>query len=430
MKKSFLFLLTLFALFSCSSDDNNGGNENPSIQVEQIAATIDKASKYVDEYLAFVSSQNDLSQEDIDAISESMELIESSVGQSMNKIIIKYPSIDVDGKLIMVSGCIFYNSEATSFNEIVLFTHQTAFGDESVPSGGVMSMLEPSVLTKNKNAIVFASDYIGFNATRDKVHPYMNQELCARNEIDMLKAGMVFLMQNPSLPQLVTPAQGLKTYIVGYSQGGSVALATHRALEAEPQLAADINFKGSYCGAGPFNLETTFELFKEQSELTLPAVLPYVLMGMYESYKSEFNGIDRNDYLSEQAIKCDVFSFLNSKSNMQNIFSLFKKNNLTSVNTIMSEEARNENSVLWQTLVKCMRKQNLIDGSWSPKHKVLLYHSKNDDIVSYQNSVQAHNLWKDNNNCELKTAIARVGHIAGYATFIVTLSNGAYRVDQ
>jgi hypothetical protein len=43
-----------------------------------------------------------------------------------------------------------------------------------------------------------------------------------------------------------------KSVCIGYSQGGSVALATHRFIE-ENGLADELHFAGSVCGDGPYD---------------------------------------------------------------------------------------------------------------------------------------------------------------------------------
>lgn len=431
MKNLFLALFAIFALFSCSKDNENENKDIPAINVQLVSEQEVNAVSSINDFLGSVTSSNDLSQEEIDAISSSLDVIEEDASRSsMAKIVIKYPSVDAQGNPITLSGCIYYNKRAESFSEILLYTHQTAFSNNDVPSGNAATNLEPNVLTVSRSTIVFASDYVGFNASGDKVHPYMNQSLAARNEIDMLKAGMVFMMQDKNRPQIKSVKDGLKTYVVGYSQGGAVALATHRAIEADAELCSDINFCGSYCGAGPYDLETTFEMFKTQDEMSLPAVLPYVLVGMYESYPENFSGINLNDYLSDEAVKNDMLSFVKSKSAMENALSWYTDRGLTSVTSIMSKEALDENSTLWKTLTKCMRDQSLIDGSWTPKHNTVLYHSTGDDIVSYENSKKAYDLWKGTNKCKLVTPTASSGHIASYVTYILAISNGGYRVDK
>lgn len=434
MKKNYLLLFSLFLFLSCSKEDDSNGDDPNVTNVEMLSTTNEDIDKQLIEFIEQALSDSTLSDDDADVVVDALGGLvmysgdASAIGANTVKITLRYPSVDAAGKPITVSGCIYYNKNATAFNEVVLLTHQTAFNDNQVPSGSGVMVMEPGILTKNTGTVVFASDYIGFNASADRMHPYMNQELAARNEIDMLKAGMEYLKNNPDLPQLKSAAEGLKTYITGYSQGGAVALATHRAIEADNTLCNEMNFKGSYCAAGPHDLETTFEFFKTQKKMTLPIVLPYVLVGMYESYPDDFKGIDLNDYLSDEAKKCDVIGYIrgNDKSD---VLSWLQDRGLDTVDKIMSKEALDENSNLWQTLLKCMRRQNLIDGSWTPKHKVVLYHSSGDDIVSYQNSVKARNLWK-NIGCTLNTPILRSGHIATYATYILSLSEGKYRVEK
>lgn len=429
MRRKILFVLSLLAFISCSEYEETRDSGDNATVISEVEIPKGKSATSLDDFVELSSSVDDLSQTDADAINNSIEIIRRTYLANIVKITIKYPSIDASGKPIMLSGCIFYNKKAKSFNEIVLYAHQTTFDDSDVPSGWGYGTIEPNVLSQNTETIIFASDYVGFGITKDKIHPYMNQDLAARNQIDMLKAGLTFMKSSNDKPHIISAAEGLKTYIVGYSQGGAVALATHRALEADKTLCQDVNFKGSYCGAGPFDLETTYDLFKSQKIMILPALLPYVLMGMYESYPDYFRGIDINDYLSDKAIRSNAIGYLERKPMTQDVMVWFPLQEMFNLESVMSEEAMDESSALWQTFAHCMQKQNLIDGSWTPKHKVVLYHSSGDDIVSYENSVKAYHLWKESGNCFITGPKLKLGHVAAYATYMLTIVDGKYRVD-
>jgi hypothetical protein len=73
--------------------------------------------------------------------------------------------------------------------------------------------------------IVVASNYAGYDTSTLPYHPYLNGDQQSKDMIDALSAARIAL---PS----VNSAASEKLFVTGYSQGGYVAMATHRALQA------------------------------------------------------------------------------------------------------------------------------------------------------------------------------------------------------
>lgn len=75
--------------------------------------------------------------------------------------------------------------------------------------------------------IVVAPNYAGYDSSSLAYHPYLNTDQQPKDMMDALVAAKT------ALPTLATaPTASNKLFITGYSQGGTVAMATHRALEA------------------------------------------------------------------------------------------------------------------------------------------------------------------------------------------------------
>ncbi|WP_027477269.1 alpha/beta hydrolase family protein [Curvibacter gracilis] len=73
--------------------------------------------------------------------------------------------------------------------------------------------------------IVVAPNYAGYDASKLSYHPYLNADQESKDMIDALTAART------ALPNVGGSDSG-KLFITGYSQGGHVAMATHRALQA------------------------------------------------------------------------------------------------------------------------------------------------------------------------------------------------------
>lgn len=321
---------------------------------------------------------------DID-VKEVSEFISKKNGYK--KIVINYPSVDAQGKTVILSGAIYMSRKSNTFDNLLLYCHQTSMGNDEVPSGTATFCLETGMVRTMKNSVCFASDYLGFGASAQYSHPYMNNTLAARNELDMMKAGIKYLQDSGYTIKSVD--EGLETYVFGYSQGGSVALAVHKALEEDKKLCKDLNFCGSLCGAGPYSLRITFQKFLDDGTMALPLVLPYVLYGMYLSYPEYFSGIDIYDFMTQKCKDEGIIEYFNSKPEMGDAMKWVSKKIGSNIDDIMSEEALNLDSKIMKALYKALDKQNLLDGSWTPEHPIVLYHSENDNIVSYQNTAEA-----------------------------------------
>lgn len=93
--------------------------------------------------------------------------------------------------------------------------------------------------------IVVAPNYAGYDTSTLSYHPYLNADQQSKDMIDALAAARAAL---PTLPG-ATVAENGKLFIAGYSQGGYVAMATHRALQD-----AGIDVTASAPMSGPYAL--------------------------------------------------------------------------------------------------------------------------------------------------------------------------------
>jgi hypothetical protein len=94
--------------------------------------------------------------------------------------------------------------------------------------------------------IVVAPNYAGYDISTLGYHPYLNAEQQSGEMIDILTAARAGL---PKTLSAATSDSG-KLFVTGYSQGGHVAMATQRALQA-----ADASPTGVAGMSGPYALE-------------------------------------------------------------------------------------------------------------------------------------------------------------------------------
>jgi hypothetical protein len=93
--------------------------------------------------------------------------------------------------------------------------------------------------------VVVASDYLGYAQSTYPIQPYLHAESSARVTIDALRAARALLAS------LRVPHSG-RIVLAGYSQGGHVALATHRAIERDRPAGVAVDATGAM--SGPYDL--------------------------------------------------------------------------------------------------------------------------------------------------------------------------------
>jgi acetyl esterase/lipase len=94
--------------------------------------------------------------------------------------------------------------------------------------------------------VVVAPNYAGYDTSTLPYHPFLNGDQQSKDMIDALTAGRAAL---PHVSGAVT-SDGGKLFITGYSQGGYVAMATHKALQA-----AGMPVTAAAPMSGPYALE-------------------------------------------------------------------------------------------------------------------------------------------------------------------------------
>ena len=251
-----------------------------------------------------------------------------------------YPSVDADGNKVTLSSLMAVPKGATAVpKNLVIGCHVTITSNYECPteynkSGGWLSwMTDVGMLidytrhdgVRNPRCLVIMPDYEGYGVSKDRAHPYLYQELTARQVVDGVRAGLELFKQNSSFIEF---ADNWKSVCIGYSQGGSVALATHRFIE-ENGLADELHFAGSVCGDGPYDpvahlgyyMNDNGETYDggdnrtehETATVSMPIVMPLILKGM----------CDRNpfmrqhtvsEYLSQKFLRTGVIDFINAKS--------------------------------------------------------------------------------------------------------------------
>ena len=137
-------------------------------------------------------------------------------------------------------------ANCTGDRPIVLYAHGTTtdrdFNMADLQNAETISL---AALFASQGYIVVAPNYAGYDTSTLSYHPYLIADQQSKDMIDALTAARTAL----PLASLTTVKDNGRLFITGYSQGGYVAMATHRAMQA-----AGMNVTASAPMSGPYAL--------------------------------------------------------------------------------------------------------------------------------------------------------------------------------
>src|SRR5450631_2750424 len=147
------------------------------------------------------------------------------------------------GALMVPTGL---GANCTGARPIVLYAHGTtttrAFNMANMQNAETLFL---AALFASQGYIVVAPNYAGYDTSTLPYHPYLIADQESKDMIDALTAARTAL---PFASATLTKDGG-QLFITGYSQGGYVAMATHRAMQA-----AGMNVTASAPMSGPYSL--------------------------------------------------------------------------------------------------------------------------------------------------------------------------------
>lgn len=341
-------------------------------------------------------------------------------------VTLRYRSVDVDGHTIWLSGRFYYPIDIFGNlkvpDHIVLSSHHTACKNAKVPSQSLG--LEAAIAAND--AFVVVPDYLGYGSTVDQPHPYCIPDITARNVLDMVGAAWNYMSDNG----LLRPER-LPMYNIGYSQGGAAALAVLKYTQEHPEYAR-YRFDNTYCGGGPYSMETMFHEFVDSDICGYPLSVPLILIGL----KSAFPDIvteDYDAYLSQDMIDMAIISKVQSKNMDNNVLNaeIYRRLSVPDgmavpTSKLLSEAARTPGNLLYEQLVTAMKKCEISSG-WKPRSYVHFLHAVSDEFVSYTNF----ELVKSNLSCSytsfesLNNGLLK-GHRLNGALYYARVMSGEY----
>ena len=374
-----------------------------------------------------------------------------------------YPSIDKHGNKVILSSLMAFPyftesnwNDGYRFNNIVIGCHCTITSNKECPSMYTASGAFDSDVNMmqyyaswGKGArkakddpayynVLIMPDYEGYGVSKDRPHPYLYQELTARQVIDGVRYGLALFKQgrftgksesvSPQWAQSSDAFRYGKFFSIGVSQGGSVAMAVQRFIE-QNNLTEEFPFKGSICADGPYDPVATLKYYMKEDtgsghkagELTMPVAIALIIKGMLDTNPLMMK-YKPTDFFSQLFLDTGILTMIadkqypslekttdDVKDHLENLARYDKyKNLLTSDGRAnleyvltprgwdyMTKLAKGEELPDYEEmndLISALESNNLTKG-WIPQHPICLFHSMRDTVVPYPNCVNARDVF-------------------------------------
>lgn len=311
------------------------------------------------------------------------ELLKWGNQNKIIEIVGTYPSIDVDGNPITLSGKVMLPKKGVP-KRMILVSHYTVCSNAEAPSN--CFSLE-GMLVKDGYGLIIP-DYIGYGVTAREVHPYLVMDLTARNVLDM------YLAVRPWLEAVERIPDDPNLDLMGYSQGGATTMAVQHLIETEYWDTEDMDYVSLhrvFAGGGPYDVKATYERFVNTDTAGYPVAVPLVLQGMIKGNKLDIRFSDMmKPFLCEH-----MDEWINSKR-----FTSAQINQLIGTKVtheLLTDEAMEQKSERVAELYKAMTVNSIVSQNWEPEAAVYIMHSIDDETVPYTNAVRAKSKWRNAN---------------------------------
>ncbi len=226
-----------------------------------------------------------------------------------------YVSTTADGQPVWLSGRMAWPKDGEARN-IVVGCHVTVTDNASCPSENGSFMTDCGITSAvfAPSSLVVFPDYEGLGCTSGRTNPYLCYEVLARQVVDgVVAARDEFVNRHKGNLRDV-----YKTVVVGYSQGGAVAMAVQKYLEngftGGSPMATDLHFSGSVCGDGPYDPMSTMKKYFSDNRMFMPVVAPLIINGMCKSHPMLVGKYCVSDYLYADYLNSGIMGWLDGKA--------------------------------------------------------------------------------------------------------------------
>jgi pimeloyl-ACP methyl ester carboxylesterase len=293
---------------------------------------------------------------------------------------VKYQTIDAHDNLVQASGLLVIPNSSTA-KPLLTFAHGTMLNSNNVPSKAG-SGREAGLLFATEGYVTVLPDFLGLGSS-EGLHPFIHAETEATATIDMLRA-----VRN--LASEINLSLSDQLFITGYSQGGHVAMATHKYIQEE--YSSEFTVTASAPLAGPYDVSgIMLDTLLLQKPYIEPAFLPYLLFAYNDVYKlyDDINSIFAAPY--NTTIKNYIFP--GTSFELSQLSATLPESRIPT--DILSREVYQDIiDDMQHPIREALAKNNLYD--WKPEAPIYLVHCGGDVTVPMSNSEKAYDYFKRN----------------------------------
>lgn len=418
-----------------------------------------------------------------------------------------YPSTSVTGEPVVLSSLLACWAPSApeagdAIESVHMYSHYTVTANSQCPTSYTLSSADfvaLSILFEGgpydtshpfksvvKRSIVIMPDYEGYGVTVDRIHPYLAEEVTAQQVVDAVTYGLQLYAKLDGADNTLPLKDDWRSFSIGYSQGGAVALAVQRYIE-ENNLSDQLHFRGTLCGDGPYDLISTMRYYLDddgtsydvatdhrEDQVTMPAVLPMIMNGMIASNPT-MSVHTLSDYFSQSFLDTGIMDWLNDKNmsldDINNAWIQQIENGSVTIGDKSYPAPANMNemfleqevpgmiwgttTVAWAMLSKiftpgfynymknpanfinppamtgdayedmrnALETNNLCTG-WQPMHRIQFAHSKGDMVVPYGNYLAFHDAHPDGENdmYRIDNTFSEKDHLSAGTSFVMKLA--------
>jgi pimeloyl-ACP methyl ester carboxylesterase len=286
-----------------------------------------------------------------------------------------YTGHDIDGSPITLSGKVLLPANGKIKN-MLLVSHWTIGANYECPS----ECFPLEGIFAAKGYAVVIADYIGYGVTSNRVHPYMHLESTARSEVDMA------LAVKPYLKAIGREPESDQVILVGYSQGGSTTLGVMKILQDE--YSKEMPIEVVYAGGGAYDMAATFDVAMMEDRTGIPCAIPMIVQGINEG---DGLGLNLGDFFKPVLME-HLDEWVNSKK--YTVFEINHLLNAKKVSDLMTATGRDKHNPQTAKLYRALMLNSIL--FFTPHAPVYLFHSRDDNTVSFINAAKAEEYFKGN----------------------------------
>jgi hypothetical protein len=280
-----------------------------------------------------------------------------------------------EGDTITVSGVVAIPlalKASVSF-PILSYQHPLLVQKSEAPSENIED--QTILYLASTGMVVMMPDYIGFGASKEHFHPYLNKKYSSTTVIDFIRATKEF----------IATEKPCKTddylFLMGYGQGAGASLASLSAIENNT-IYNDLKITATSCSNGFYDLIDFRKWLVKQPRFEEP----YLIVNLLESF-TMYSGL-KVDYslVFSSEIGPSVSGIIDGKKSVDEINKII---GTTHVGEMLNDDFEKDsifnNSAVYKTMREAFTENSI--SAWKINSSLALYYGTNNKMIPSDQSI-------------------------------------------